>query len=87
MGGYKIYFRKSVLKDLETIPKKDIQRIMDRIGSLAVDPHPPGHKKLAGGEKYRIRQGLYRIVYSIQDAELTIWIVKVGHRKDVYEKI
>jgi len=87
MGEYKIYFRKSVLKDLEKIPSKDLKRIMDRIGSLAVNPRPPGHTKLSGQEKYRVRQGLYRIVYSIQDAELTIWIVTVGHRKNVYENL
>ena len=87
MGEYKIYFRKSVLKDLEKIPDKDLKRIMARIGSLSINPRPPGHAKLSGQEKYRIRQGLYRIVYSVQDSELTVWIVKVGHRKDVYEKL
>lgn len=87
MGEYKIYFRKSVLKDLEKIPGKDLKRIMECIGSLSINPRPTGHTKLSGQEKYRIRQGLYRIVYSIQDAELTVWVVKVGHRKDVYEKM
>jgi mRNA interferase RelE/StbE len=84
MAEYKIYFRKSVEKDFTTVPKKDLQKILRRIEALAQDPRPPGHEKLTGQERYRIRQGRYRIVYSIQDEQLTIWIVKVGHRKDIY---
>jgi mRNA interferase RelE/StbE len=84
MASYKIYFRQSVEKDFRTIPKKDLKKILARIESLAKDPRPPGCEKLTGDEKYRIRQGLYRIIYSVQDKELTIWVVKVGHRKDVY---
>lgn len=84
MAAYKIFFKRSVEKDLKAIPKKDLKRILDRIAMLAADPRPPGTEKLTGQERYRIRQGLYRIVYSIQDDELTIWVVKVGHRKDVY---
>ena len=57
---------------------------MKRIASLAVDPRPPGCEKLSAQERYRIRQGTYRIIYSIQDDELTLWVVKIGHRKDVY---
>jgi len=87
MAGYRIYLRESVLKDLEKIPKKDLRRILSRIKSLATDPRPAGHEKLAGQERYRVRQGNYRIVYSIQDDELTVWIVKVGHRRDVYRKL
>jgi mRNA interferase RelE/StbE len=86
MAAYKIFFRKSVQKDLETIPKKDLQRILKRIQGLANDPRPPGSEKLTGQEHYRLRQGIYRILYSIQDNELTIWIVKVGHRKEVYRQ-
>ena len=84
MAEYKIYFKESVEKDIRSIPKKDLKKILLRIGALAKDPRPPGHEKLTGQEKYRIRQGTYRIIYSIQDNELTIWVVKVGHRKDVY---
>ena len=57
---------------------------MNRIKALENDPRPPGYEKLTGQERYRLRQGRYRIVYSIQDDELTVWVVKVGHRKDVY---
>jgi mRNA interferase RelE/StbE len=84
MAAYKIFFKRSVEKDFKSIPKKDLQRILDCIGRLADDPRPPGSEKLPGQERYRVRQGLYRIVYSIHDDELTVWVVKVGHRKDVY---
>ncbi|MBN1663805.1 MAG: type II toxin-antitoxin system RelE/ParE family toxin [Deltaproteobacteria bacterium] len=84
MAVYKIYFKESVEKDFRAIPKKDIQKILLRIEALVKDPRPPGHEKLTGQEKYRVRQGPYRIIYSIQDEELTVWVVKVGHRKDVY---
>jgi mRNA interferase RelE/StbE len=84
MAEYKIYFKESVEKDFRLIPKKDIQKILSRIETLAKDPRPPGHEKLTGQERYRVRQGQFRIIYSIQDKEFTVWVVKVGHRKDVY---
>jgi mRNA interferase RelE/StbE len=84
MAEYEIYFKETVEKDFRTIPKKDLRKIIRRIEALSEDPRPPGHEKLTGQERYRVRQGLYRIIYSVQDKELTIWIVKVGHRKDVY---
>jgi mRNA interferase RelE/StbE len=84
MAAYKIFFKKSVWKDLESIPKKDLTTILKRIEMLGDDPRPSGCEKLTGQERYRLRQGKYRILYSIQDDELTVWVVKVGHRKDVY---
>jgi len=84
MAAYKIYFKKSVEKDFKVIPKKDLVKILERIEALAGDPRPPGCEKLSGQQKYRIRQGRYRILYSVQDDELTFWVVKVGHRKDIY---
>ena len=84
MAASKIFFKRSVEKDLRSIPKKDLKRILDRIDMLAEDPRPPASEKLSGLERYRVRQGQYRIVYSIQEKELTVWIVKVGHRKEVY---
>jgi mRNA interferase RelE/StbE len=84
MAEYKIYLKKSVEKDFNVIPKKDLKKILDRIEALAEDPRPPGCEKLTEQQKYRLRQGRYRILYSIQDDELTIWVVKVGHRKDIY---
>jgi len=83
MATYRLFFRKSVQKDLDVIPKKDLRTILRRIEALAIGPRPPGCEKLTGQDRYRIRQGQYRIVYSVQDDELTVWAVKVGHRKDV----
>jgi mRNA interferase RelE/StbE len=84
MAVYNIFFKESVRKDLDSIPKNDLQRIMERIGTLAENPRPVGSEKLSGQEKYRIRQGDYRIIYSIQDTQLTVWVVKVGHRREIY---
>lgn len=84
MAASKVYFKKSVEKDFKKIPKKDLQKIILKIGDLADNPRPKGCEKLTGQERYRLRQGQYRIVYSVQDQELTVWVVKVGHRKDIY---
>lgn len=84
MGGYRVFFKKSVQKDLSAVPKKDLKKILNRIQSLEDDPRPPGCEKLTGQERYRLRQGRYRIVYAIQNDALSIWIVKVGYRKDTY---
>jgi mRNA interferase RelE/StbE len=84
MAAYKILFRESVEKDFNSIPKKDVEKILRRISALSEDPRPSGCEKLTGQERYRIRQGRYRILYSIQDVALTVWVVKVAHRKDVH---
>ena len=85
MAAYEILMRQSVVKkDLARIPKADVRRIVEAIRSLRDGPRPPGARKLAGEEKYRIRQGDYRIVYSIQDDVRSVWITRVGHRRDVY---
>ena len=84
MASFKVTFKQSVAKDLRRIPKKEVARILKRIEALADDPRPPGSEKLSGQEKYRIRQGVYRIIYAIADKELIIVIVKVGHRREVY---
>jgi mRNA interferase RelE/StbE len=84
MAEYRIYFKESFEKDFRVIPKKDIQKILVRIKALAKDQRPPGHEKLTGQERYRVRQGQYRIIYSVHDKELTVCVVKEGYRKDVY---
>ena len=84
MASYRVSLTRSVLKDLEPIPARDRARIMERIGGLAEDPRPPGCEKLSALERYRVRVGDYRIVYSIEDAALVVWVVRVGHRRDVY---
>ena len=78
--------RPSVYKDFKSIPKKNQKKILLKIESLAKDPRPSSSTKLSGDEKYRIRQGDYRILYEIEDAVLIVTIVKVAHRKNVYKK-
>jgi len=85
MASYKISFKKSVAKDLRHIPNKDLMRILERINVLGEKPRGEGCKKLSGQERYRIRQGVYRIVYEIQDKELIVLVVKVAHRSNVYK--
>ena len=84
MARYELRFRKSVSKDLDPIPKRDVQRIIEAVRALADNPRPPQSRKLSGAEKYRLRCGVYRVLYEIQDDVLVVCIVKVGHRKDVY---
>lgn len=80
---YELVFKKSVAKDLRSLPKQDIKRVLERIASLAVDPRPAGCEKLTSTDRYRIRQGIYRIVYEIQDRRLLVLIVKIAHRREV----
>jgi len=86
MASYSLAFKKSVAKDLRSIPNKDVKRILSRINSLRENPRAEGCVKLSNQEKYRVRQGVYRIVYEIQDTELTILVVKVAHRGQVYKR-
>lgn len=85
MESYKIEFRRSVEKELKRMPKDDQIRVLRRISLLANDPRPDGCKKLSGQERYRIRQGNYRVLYEIIDDRLIVVVVKVGNRRDVYE--
>jgi len=84
MGKYELAFKKSVAKDLRAFPSKDVHRILKRFELPAQNPRPPGCEKLSGQERYRLRQGVYRIVYEIQDDRLKVIVVKVGHRRGVY---
>lgn len=84
MASYELAFKKSVARDLRAFPKADVQRIVRRMHALADDPRPAGCEKLSGQERYRVRQGVYRIVYEIQDERLVVLIVRIGHRREVY---
>ncbi len=85
MASYRLFLKPSAAKEIEAIPtKKDRQRVVSRIRSLATDPRPPGCQKLSGAEKYRVRQGRYRILYTIEDDRLIVFVVRVGDRRDVY---
>lgn len=85
MEKYRITFKKSVAKDLRTIPKNDIKKILSKIDTLSENPRGEGCIKLSGKENYRVRQGLYRIVYEIQDNVLVVNVIKVAHRSQVYK--
>jgi mRNA interferase RelE/StbE len=84
MASYELVFKRSVARDLRQFPKQDVKRLLQRIRSLADEPRPAGCEKLSGKERYRVRQGVYRIVYEIDDGVLTVLVVKVGHRREVY---
>lgn len=84
MASYRLEFKQSVARDLRRIPRPDLARILERIDALADEPRPPGCEKLSGQERYRIRQGRYRILYEITDDTLVVTVVKVAHRRHVY---
>jgi len=84
MESYKILIRKSAAGELARIPKRDLIRIVERIRSLSDQPKPHGIEKLSGQERYRIRQGDYRIIFAIDDVRQTVEIYKIGHRSEIY---
>jgi mRNA interferase RelE/StbE len=87
VAKYKLLIKPSAVKEIEAISrKKDRQRIIMRIQNLAANPRPEGCQKLSGRERYRLRQGSYRIVYGVEDDTLIVYVVRVGHRKDIYRK-
>lgn len=82
--SYSLRIKRSAEKELRAVPKKDLPRIIGRIKSFAVNPRPPGHQKLSGYDQYRVRQGDYRILYTIDDTGRAVEIIKIGHRREVY---
>ncbi len=84
MASYKLLIKSSAAKELAALPRKDRSRIVAKVLGLAESSRPPGSEKLSGEEKYRLRQGDYRVLYSIQDSSATVTIVKIGHRREVY---
>ena len=85
MAKYSILIKPSAVKEIENIPRRDRPRIIQKIQGLANIPRPQGCEKLSGEKRFRVRQGVYRIVYSVSDRELQIIVVKVGHRRGVYK--
>jgi mRNA interferase RelE/StbE len=83
-GSYSVLVKRSAERELRDIPKRDLGRVMARIRGLAEDPRPPGGEKLSGHDRYRLRQGDYRVVYAVDDEERTVEVVKIGHRREVY---
>ena len=84
MANYSVRIKASAEKELEDLPRKDRLRIIERILKLSDNPRPPGSEKLTGADRYRIRQGDYRILYEIYESEIIVVVVKVGHRREVY---
>ena len=88
MARYRLRIKRSAAKELTAIATKaDRRRLIRRIESLADDPRPPGAQKLSGYDRYRIRQGRYRILYKIEDEQLVVYIIRIGDRKDVYKRM
>lgn len=84
MASYSVRIKRSAAKEIEALQRRDRTRVIERIGALATDPRPAGAEKLSNEERYRARQGNYRILYEIVDRELIVTVVRVGHRRDVY---
>lgn len=84
MAKYEISLKKSAVKELGDIPKKELQKIIKKIQALSSDPRPQGSQKLSDKEQYRIRQGDYRVIYAIDDDSFAVHIIKVGHRREIY---
>lgn len=84
MESYKISVKKSAEKELRSIPPKDLVRIIGKIKNLAHQPRPFGCEKMEGGERYRIRQGDWRFIYTIDDEIKSVTVVKIGNRREVY---
>ena len=84
MAKYEISVKKTAIKELENIPKKELQKLVKKIQTLSEEPRPQGSQKLSHKEQYRIRQGDYRAIYTIDDDNVNVYIIKVGHRKEIY---
>ena len=82
MASYKVLIKPSAAKELEALPAKDRSRVVAKIQGLAGNPRPPASEKLSGEEKYRLRQGDYRVLDSIQDSSTAVIVVNIGHRLD-----
>ena len=84
MANYRLLIKPSAAKELSALPARDRKRIAAKLQRLSREPRPPATEKLSGMEKYRLRQGDYRVVYSVDDDQAAVVIVKIGHRRDVY---
>jgi mRNA interferase RelE/StbE len=84
VASYRLLIKPSAVKELEALPRKDRPRLVTRIQNLSNTPRPPDCEKLSGQDFYRVRQGNYRILYTVQDREQLVVIFKIGHRREVY---
>jgi mRNA interferase RelE/StbE len=81
---YQIIILAKAAKEIEALPKQDQKKVIKILDSLAEEPRPPGCKKLVGSPFWRVRSGQYRVIFSIEDKVLTVEVIKVAHRKEVY---
>lgn len=84
MESYSVELKKTAAKEIEALPLKERRRVIERIRGLADDPRPSGAKKLSGREAYRLRQGDYRIIYTVSDDDRLVVVFAVSHRRDAY---
>ena len=84
MASYRLLIKPAAVKELEAVSQRNRQRLAARIRALAGQSRPPGAEKLSGHDLYRVRQGNYRILYEIIDHDLTVTVIKIGHRREVY---
>jgi mRNA interferase RelE/StbE len=88
MGSYRIEWKSSAEKELKSIDRQHIPRILEAVESLALDPLPPQSRKLRDVEKsYRIRVGDYRVVHQVDAEQDIVTIYHVRHRKDIYRQL
>ena len=84
MASYSLRFKRSVRKDVKSIPRPDMERILNAVDGLADNPHPPGAKPLTGRDAWRLRVGKYRVIYSVDHDNVIVEVIKIGHRGAVY---
>ena len=87
MVSSKVEWKRSAVKELRALPKEAIERILKAVEQLATNPYPVGVRKLVGAEHtYRIREGNYRVIYTVTASTLVIEVIRVGHRKGIYDR-
>lgn len=87
MASYKVEWKRSAVKELRDLPKSAVERILKAVEQLSANPYPVGVRKLVGSEHtYRLREGDYRVIYTVTSSSLIIEVIRVGHRKDVYNR-
>ncbi|HEY6985791.1 MAG TPA: type II toxin-antitoxin system RelE/ParE family toxin [Rhodanobacteraceae bacterium] len=84
MARYELIYLPSIRRDLRGIPRREVQRILQKTEALRENPYPVGSIKLSGRDRYRIRQGDYRILYSVDDEFVIVTVVKIAHRREAY---
>jgi mRNA interferase RelE/StbE len=81
---YSISILRRAQKSLGKLPRSNYEKVRDAIANLADNPRPIGCKKLTGRSAWRIRVGVYRVIYEIEDRQLIVTVIDIGHRRDIY---